>query len=387
GLAPFLNYSPEKDYYGLDTFTFVTNDGFADSEIAVIDIQIKPENDLPTISGVQKKISSNMNIPVTLNFNVKDIDSGNVEVSASSSDDTLIRSLQLTGSGLNQTLTINPEKDSYGTATITLKADDSFDFTTTSFELTINNVLISLPSSEGFLNDYVIVPLIMNNSNVLIDKIDISIRVDNSDMLIPKGVSLIGSILQHNNFVLNQSVNNFGVISFTLETNTPVQKSGVIANLEFSVTNNQKYIGKTTDLFIDKAILNNDQMASTKGVFKIGGFSISGKVEYFGDDSKPIRNALISIEGDGSYTTTTNSQGLYTLYGMPPGDYTITVSKQDDLSGLSGTDSSRISRIAAKILDSNCVQKIASDSTMNGSTSGMDRSRVSRYVAKLINCL
>ncbi|KPA13630.1 hypothetical protein MHK_006163, partial [Candidatus Magnetomorum sp. HK-1] len=68
GLAPFLTYTPAKEYYGLDSFTFIANDGFADSEIAVIDIQVKPENDLPTISGLQQIISSNMNIPVSVNF-------------------------------------------------------------------------------------------------------------------------------------------------------------------------------------------------------------------------------------------------------------------------------------------------------------------------------
>jgi hypothetical protein len=47
GTAPYVNYTPNPDYNGPDSFTFKANDGIGDSNIATVNITISPINDLP----------------------------------------------------------------------------------------------------------------------------------------------------------------------------------------------------------------------------------------------------------------------------------------------------------------------------------------------------
>ena len=47
GTVPNLNYSPERDYNGQDSFTFEVSDGQADSAAAMVSINITPGNDPP----------------------------------------------------------------------------------------------------------------------------------------------------------------------------------------------------------------------------------------------------------------------------------------------------------------------------------------------------
>ncbi|MBT4026280.1 RHS repeat-associated core domain-containing protein [Desulfobacula sp.] len=53
GTAPYLNFSPDINYHGQDSFTFLVNDGKADSEISTISITINPINDPPGITFSQ----------------------------------------------------------------------------------------------------------------------------------------------------------------------------------------------------------------------------------------------------------------------------------------------------------------------------------------------
>jgi VCBS repeat-containing protein len=51
GAAPSLIYTPAADYNGNDSFTFTANDGLADSQVAIVTIEITPVNDAPAAAG------------------------------------------------------------------------------------------------------------------------------------------------------------------------------------------------------------------------------------------------------------------------------------------------------------------------------------------------
>lgn len=51
GTAPNLTYTPAANFYGSDSFTFVANDGSADSNVATVSITVSPVNDAPTLGA------------------------------------------------------------------------------------------------------------------------------------------------------------------------------------------------------------------------------------------------------------------------------------------------------------------------------------------------
>jgi len=51
GTAPALTYHPAPNYNGSDRFTFVVNDGHADSNVAAVSIAVRPVNDNPVCAG------------------------------------------------------------------------------------------------------------------------------------------------------------------------------------------------------------------------------------------------------------------------------------------------------------------------------------------------
>lgn len=65
-------YTPYSNLYGQDSFTFVANDGKANSAPATITLTINAVNDVPTASD--QSVSTNENTPVTVPLAVNDVD-------------------------------------------------------------------------------------------------------------------------------------------------------------------------------------------------------------------------------------------------------------------------------------------------------------------------
>ena len=42
-----FSYTPDPDFYGVDSFTYVANDGMVDSNVATVTITVTPVNDAP----------------------------------------------------------------------------------------------------------------------------------------------------------------------------------------------------------------------------------------------------------------------------------------------------------------------------------------------------
>jgi hypothetical protein len=66
GSAPSLTYTPAANYFGSDSFTFRTNDGQADSNVATVSIAVTPENDVPAASAQQRTTEEDTPVSITL---------------------------------------------------------------------------------------------------------------------------------------------------------------------------------------------------------------------------------------------------------------------------------------------------------------------------------
>ena len=120
GVAPDLIYTPNENYYGEDSFTFVADDGQLTSEPATVSITVTPVNDMPI---------ANSQTVVTDEDTVVDIILSGFDVDG----DMLTFSVQTqpargTLSGTAPALTYSPNENYYG--------DDSFTFTVDDGQLT-----------------------------------------------------------------------------------------------------------------------------------------------------------------------------------------------------------------------------------------------------------
>ncbi|ETR68746.1 MAG: hypothetical protein OMM_04378 [Candidatus Magnetoglobus multicellularis str. Araruama] len=110
----------------------------------------------------------------------------------------------------------------------------------------------------------------------------------------------------------------------------------------------------------------------------VTGYRISGKVLYYADD-KPVRNVLMTLSGELTYTTVTDDNGQYVIPAVSPGYYKLSPSKKDDLLGVSQTDASDIARFIIHSQDLTCTTMIAADVSLNRSISPKDVSDTSIY--------
>lgn len=102
GDAPNLTYTPDENYFGVDSISFTTNDGTEDSELAVISLTVNAVNDEPT--GANQALTTNEDTALLLTLSSVDVD-----------DDTLSYMVtepangSLTGTAPNLTYQPNPD--------------------------------------------------------------------------------------------------------------------------------------------------------------------------------------------------------------------------------------------------------------------------------------
>jgi hypothetical protein len=110
----------------------------------------------------------------------------------------------------------------------------------------------------------------------------------------------------------------------------------------------------------------------------VTGYRISGKVLYYATDI-PVRNVLMTLSGELTYTAVTDDNGQYVIPAVSPGYYKLSPFKKDDLLGVSQTDATDIARYIIHAQDLTCTTMIAADVSLNRSITPKDVSDTSRY--------
>jgi hypothetical protein len=116
GTAPNLTYTPKADANGSDSFSFLVNDGKADSNTATVSITINPVNDAPVAAA--QVISTASDKPVTLVLSASDKDGDPLTYSIASSP------IMGTLAGTAPNLTYTPNPDATGSDSFSFRASD-----------------------------------------------------------------------------------------------------------------------------------------------------------------------------------------------------------------------------------------------------------------------
>jgi VCBS repeat-containing protein len=141
----FVNYTPNANYYGEDSFTYTVSDGKGGTDTATVNIKVSAVNDAPTISNITDQTILEDTNTGELAFTVSDVDNdaSGLTLSGSSSDTTLVPDANITfgGSGDSRTVTVSPAADRFGgPATITLTVSDGEKTATSAFDLDVTPV-------------------------------------------------------------------------------------------------------------------------------------------------------------------------------------------------------------------------------------------------------
>jgi VCBS repeat-containing protein len=69
-----FSYTPTKDWYGTDSFTYLASDGKASSNVATVTITVKPVNDAPVASNASYTVKKDGSIKIDLRSLASDVD-------------------------------------------------------------------------------------------------------------------------------------------------------------------------------------------------------------------------------------------------------------------------------------------------------------------------
>lgn len=123
GTAPNVTYTPDKDYFGFDSFTFRTSDGVAASELATVTIKVTGVNDPPIVDELSNIfIKENDDIRITLV--AMDIDSKSVSFSIVSGPEHGTLTKPMTIGPMVAIATYTPDQNFVGKDAFTFLVDD-----------------------------------------------------------------------------------------------------------------------------------------------------------------------------------------------------------------------------------------------------------------------
>ena len=111
--------------------------------------------------------------------------------------------------------------------------------------------------------------------------------------------------------------------------------------------------------------------------------SLRGAV-HFWQDSAGVPGVLLTLEGDQVYTDLSQADGSYSVIGPFAGDYTLTPTKSDGVSGISAYDASLALQHDAGLITLSGYAATAGDVDKSGGITSMDASYILQKAADLI---
>jgi len=114
-----LEYTPEADYNGLDSFTYIANDGALDSLPSAVNVSVGVANDLPTAENDTSITEEDTNVSIDVLANDSDPDGGVLSVTGASDPSHGEVEIQADG-----TIAYTPQTNYYGSDSFTYEISD-----------------------------------------------------------------------------------------------------------------------------------------------------------------------------------------------------------------------------------------------------------------------
>lgn len=294
-----LTYTPSTDYNGVDSFTFKSNDGTADSNTATISITINATNDAPIANPDIASVNEDTDLVIaksTLLSNDSDIENDTLTLTAVSNF--------VNGSAVinGDNVVFTPTTNYFGSASFDYTISDGALTSTSTVNITVNPVSDAPVANNGSqtTNEDTLVTIDLSGSDIENDSLNYSIV---------SGVSngVLGAISGNQiNYTPNTNYN--GSDSFTFKVNDGTSDSNTATiSITINATNDAPildFIGnKTTDELTNltfTALATDPDSSLTYGLIN----------SPFGATINPTTGIFsftpTEVQGPGEYTFTVN---------------------------------------------------------------------------------
>lgn len=331
-----LVVTPAANQSGTATITVTATDADNNTTTTTFDLTVNAQNDAPTI-GTIANVSTNEDTAtgaVAVNVNDAETAAGSLNVTATSSNTTLIPNsgIVVGGSGANRTLTITPAANQSGTSTITVTATDANNLSTTStFVVTVNGQndapTISAISNVSTNEDTATsaIALVVNDSETPAGALTVTATSSNPTLVTSSGFAFGGSG-SNRTLTITPAANQSGTSTITV---TATDADNVSTTQTFTLTVNAQNDNPTIGAIADQS--TNEDTATSAIAVQVGDpETAAGSLTVTATSSNTtlVPNGNIVVGGSG---------GLRTLVITPAanqtGTATITVTATDPNSG------------------------------------------------------
>ena len=355
--ARIVVITPTAHANGETLITLSVTDGSLTST-TTFTLIVTPVNDIPVISSISDQIMDEDSTIDSITYTASDVETApcGLTMSLESSNSNILPDITYSCFNNNYTITAIPAANQNGIVTVTVTATDSEGMTATqSFFITINPI----------------------NDGPVVGTVD-SQHINEGESL---SFTLTATDIEGDALTITATSMDQNLVS---DSNIGVVNDGDVYTI--TVTPNEYQIGNT-----DITLSVSDGTDTTLTTFTITvnelNYIIAGHIASYTDIAfSGIQNATLTLSGTYTYTTTTDISGNYSFSTVRPGDYTLTVSKTDEIS-LDIADAIKILKATVRLINLTCYEQIAADASMNGRFGAYDAAKVALYVSGRENCL
>ena len=369
-------YAPAANYSGNDSFTYVANDGKADSNTATVNITVTPVNDAPVLAPIGDQASVE-GATVSLQLSASDAD-GNpltynvvglpIGLTYSTSTGAIggqISYTAATGSPWNVAVTVS---DGQG-------GTDSESFTWTVTEILPPR--FALPTLSGVHGSTINVPLAFTEATDF-GGLRFGVRYDPA-VLTPVAVTSAGAGM---GWSITPNLTESGVVTVSMATVNAVAGDGTLVNLSFTVVGGP---GAGSALAFGRVTANGEDVPAarlTDGSFSVPLATVAGAVRFWSDNGA-VADATLTLADSDTRTTASATDGAFSFANVAGGAWTLTPSKADGARGISALDASLVLQSRAGLRTLTPAEALAADINESGAVDENDAIAVLRVAVRL----
>ncbi len=303
-------YEPAANYNGADSFTYKTNDGSQDSNVATVSITVTPVNDPPVAN--EQSVATDEDTTATITLSASDIDSpslsftvvsgpSNGSLGAISTPNCVVNGA---GSFCTAAVTYTPASNYNGYVSFTFKVNDgSVDSNAAMVSITVNTVNDTPVATNDFYDTDEDTPLHMGAPGVLGNDIDVDDAQSTLTAVLVSGPANAVSFMLNSDgsFSYTPAANFNGADAFTYRAQDPHGAQSNLATVTITINPVNDAPVATNDFY------NTDEEV-TLNVFAPGVLANDNDIDTPVSSltailvTAPSRAATFTLNSDGSFS-------------------------------------------------------------------------------------